>query len=117
MVATQAERSLWAVKWAAPRSPAAASTAGRDRALPIDHGSVEHVWVQPITWSAFRIEGTLLSNPTAALEAGRRVGETVSFPIDEVSDWIHFASEDPGSAFEGGYTVRVLEERFGKPGT
>src|SRR5687768_4926958 len=33
----------WSIKWAAPRA----------------EGGVEHVWVQPQHWSAFRIEGVL----------------------------------------------------------
>lgn len=116
VVASPSQRLLWAVKWAAPRSESTASEVSVNREALADHGSVEHVWVQPVTWSAFRIEGTLLSNPTAPLEAGKTRGEAVSFPIDEVSDWIHFAGEEPGAAFEGGFTVRVLEERYGKPG-
>lgn len=116
VVASPSRRLLWAVKWASPRNVNAPGELSANREAPADHGSVEHVWVQPVTWSAFRIEGTLLSNPTAPLEAGKTRGETVSFPIDEVSDWIHFAGEESDAAFEGGFTVRVLEERYGKPG-
>lgn len=105
MLAKPAERSLWAVKWAAPLASASASG---------DASATEHVWVQPVNWSPFRIEGVLLSSPTAPLECGRSRGEIASFPIDELTDWIHFASEAPDAAFEGGYTVRVLEEKYGK---
>ena len=110
------ERSLWAVKWAAPLAERAVD---HDEATPTGgaaNESVEHIWIQPLTWSAFRIEGALLSTPTRALECGRTSGEIVSFPVDEVSDWIHFASEQADAAFEGGFTVRVLQERYGDAG-
>lgn len=113
-VAKPHERALWAVKWAAPLAPHAGD---QDQAPPVaGDESVEHIWVRPLTWSAFRIEGTLLSAPTRALESGRTSGEIVGFPIDEVSDWIHFASPQADAAFEGGFTVRVLEERYGEAG-
>jgi len=124
-VANAAERHLWAIKWAAPRAPAAAQGGGDAAAAAnaADGASagepqVEHVWVQPINWSPFRIEGRLLSPPAAALESGRTQGEIVSFPVDEVSDWIHFSEDpavNPAATFEGGYTVKVLEQRYGRP--
>lgn len=113
-VSKPAERGLWAVKWAAPLGAALPSTThAAEPSTRVSSDSTEHVWVQPLTWSAFRIEGVLLSTPTAPLECGRRAGERVSFPIDEVSDWIHFATAQGDSAFEGGYTVKVLREHFG----
>lgn len=104
-VAKPAERSLWAVKWAAP--------------LRIDPDSrsprtIEYVWVQPVNWSPFRIEGVLLSTPTSPLDCGRSRGEIVGFPIDELTDWMHVASEAPDAAFEGGFSVKVLEARYGR---
>ncbi|MHC4652366.1 MAG: hypothetical protein ACYTES_16105, partial [Planctomycetota bacterium] len=45
--ADPARDDAWAVKWAAP-------TVG---------GGVEHVWVRPLSWSRFRIEGRLASPP------------------------------------------------------
>ncbi len=97
------ERNRWSVKWAAPTA----------------NDEVEHVWVQPINWSAFRIEGILLSKPVAELANARTLGEIVSFPIDELTDWLHFTSSNPNPTsadpHEGGYTVKLLEARFGKP--
>jgi hypothetical protein len=136
------ERALWAVKWAAPL--AASATAGAPSSEEVGTGAreaqatttpdapqppnadadadaaepAEHVWVQPINWSPFRIEGVLLSEPVHALDSGRTTGEIVSFPIDELSDWIHFAADpatNPDAPFEGGYTVTVLEEEYGRP--
>src|SRR5262245_39893069 len=115
-VASAEDRGRWAIKWAAP----AASSASADRAP-----AVEHVWVVPLTWSAFRIEGVLSSGPINELAGGHRQGDLVSFPIEEMSDWIHFtdgevsssgpASTDPHGAVEGGFTIKVLEARFGRP--
>jgi hypothetical protein len=114
-IAKPAERGLWAVKWAAPLAPPLSQSAPASEPAAAGAASVEHIWVQPINWSPFRIEGVLLSTPRGALECGRSAGEIVSFPIDELSDWIHFASEAPDAPFEGGYSVKVLEEAYGKP--
>jgi hypothetical protein len=113
-VSKPGERTLWAVKWAAPLAPPPSSDPAHDAGGNVEkRGTDEHVWVRPLNWSAFRIEGVLLSDPTSTLECRRTRGEIVSFPIEEVSDWVHFASEAPESAFEGGYTMKVLEEKYG----
>jgi uncharacterized protein YegJ (DUF2314 family) len=97
------ERQRWAVKWAAP-------TTG---------DSIEHVWVRPVNWTRFRIEGVLATQPINELAGGKSLGELVSFPIDELSDWALFASSNGGMNFQrtidGGFTMRLLEERYGRP--
>ena len=115
-VATPEQRMLWGVKWAAPLAEAAGDQNQASPPPAAGSESVEHIWIRPLTWSAFRIEGVLLSTPTRALDCGRTASEIVSFPIDEVSDWIHFASQQADTAFEGGFTVRVLQERYGNVG-
>jgi uncharacterized protein YegJ (DUF2314 family) len=102
--ADQTERQRWFIKWAAPTADQA----------------VEHVWVQPINWSPFRIEGTLVSEPVRELMDGKAQGDLVSFPVEELSDWIHLNSPPNGAIdfnapHEGGFTVKVLQERFGPP--
>jgi uncharacterized protein YegJ (DUF2314 family) len=92
-------RDWWAIKWAAPTTA----------------DTVEQVWVQPLHWSAFRIEGRLVSEPRAALVCGRAGGELVSFPVEELTDWIHLTTGDWNGPREGGFTVAVLEERYGRP--
>ena len=99
--ASEIERDRWAIKWAAPTLSQ----------------QVEHVWVKPLNWSPFRIEGVLLSQPIAELECGKHEGGVVSFPIEELADWIlvlEQSAEHAGREFEGGYTVRTIEDRFGK---
>ncbi len=91
------QRDRWAVKW---RAPTAA-------------GGFEHVWVRPVRWSRFRIEGVLASAPRGELESARVLGELVSFPIEDLSDWMYAAAD--GSTHEGGFTLEVLEERYGEP--
>jgi len=92
----QDERNRWAVKWAAP----------------LADGGVEHLWVRPTSWSKHRIEGVLLSRPTAELLAAHEKGDAVSLTPEDVSDWMHFTSED-GNEYEGGYTVALINERGG----
>ena len=83
----------WAIKWAAPTA----------------EGGVEHVWVTPLSWSPFRIEGLLANTPVAELECGRTTGEAVSFPIEAMSDWVHFLTDTDSGPREGGFTVDALE--------
>ena len=100
---TNDERNQWAIKWAAPT---------------VD-GNIEHVWVKPIvTWSKFRIEGRLANQPVAELACDKTLGQPVSFPIEELSDWVHLiesSGEEEEPTREGGFTVKLLEQRYGQP--
>ena len=93
-------RLNWAVKWAAPTSD----------------GGVEHVWVQPTSWTRHRIEGWLASPPQSPLACGRVQGDLVSFPADALSDWARFTAGSREHPVEGGFSIRVLEARYGRPG-
>jgi uncharacterized protein YegJ (DUF2314 family) len=117
-VAKPDERALWAVKWAAPLSVDASNQPSADSQLPTIDSLTEHVWVQPINWSPFRIEGVLLSQPLRPLDCGRNAGELVSFPADQLADWLHYAADpatNPDAPFEGGFTVKALEQAYGRP--
>ena len=92
-------RTRWAVKWAAPT---------------VD-GGVEHVWVRPTSWSRHRIEGWLANSPHGMLACGRGEGDLVSFAAEELSDWVHFAAGANADPIEGGFTIPVLESRYGQP--
>lgn len=103
----QSQRSRWAVKWAAPVSGD-------------DESGVEYLWVQPIHWSPFRIEGLLASEPVHELasmprESQPTMGDLVSFPIEELADWVHYQTGDTNGPREGGFTLDVLDARYGKP--
>jgi uncharacterized protein YegJ (DUF2314 family) len=93
-----ADRPRWAVKWAAKT---------RD-------GSLEYVWVRPMHWSPFRIEGRLLSRPRHELIEAVDFGDLVAFPVEELVDWVKQPAE-PGAPRKGGFTIDVLEQRFGSP--
>lgn len=103
LVASEADRDHWAVQWAAP--------AETDDGQP----TLEHVWVKPLHWSMFRMEGRLLSQPTRSLFAHRSQGDLVSFPLDEVTDWVYFPDGDRAGRREGGFTIDALESRYGRP--
>ncbi len=93
-------RSRWAVKWAAPTT----------------EGGVEHVWIRPTSWSHHRIEGWLASPPQSPLACGRIAGELVSFPAEELSDWVHFTDGTIEGPRQGGFTIELLQRRHGQPG-
>ncbi|MCA9296974.1 MAG: DUF2314 domain-containing protein, partial [Phycisphaerales bacterium] len=91
------DHARWWVKWAAPTQT----------------GGVEHVWIQPDKWSAFRLEGTLTSTPTRELACGRTLGDRVSFPADELSDWLFVVDPGPPPLHRGGFTIDALDDAFG----
>ena len=107
------ERDRWAVKWAAPVLRASDT----DSASNMDRPPTEHVWVLPVSWNAWRIEGVLASTPRHRI--GYAGGDLVGFPTDELADWIHTLDGPVDEAFdgkrEGGFTVQVLERVFGPP--
>lgn len=87
----------WAIKWAAPTA--------EDR--------VEYVWVRPVSWTRHRIEGILANSPQNELACAKTLGEPVSFPAAQLADWLHFQTENFEGPYEGGFTVSILNERFG----
>lgn len=88
----------WAIKWAAPTA--------EDR--------VEFVWVRPLSWTQHRIEGILANTPQNELACAKTLGEPVSFPARQLADWIHFQTDNFDSPYDGGFTVSILSERYGK---
>lgn len=109
----ESERTNWAVKWAAPLQYDRGND--NDEKAETDSDAVEHVWVMPMHWSPFRIEGVLISDPVNTLHNERARGDLVSFPIEELSDWVHFVKGDPDGARVGGFTIDALEATYGKP--
>ena len=97
MAASPTDRATWAIKWAAPT----------------EAGGTEHVWVVPVSWSPFRIEGRLVSTPQTRLACEAGEGDIVGFPIEELSDWVRRLSTGDR---EGGFTIEVLEGVYGEPG-
>ena len=71
-------RGGWGIKWRAPT---------------VDEG-VEYLWVEPLAWSRFRIEGRLASPPQRALACGKGQDELVGFPIEELVDWVRYERAD-----------------------
>jgi uncharacterized protein YegJ (DUF2314 family) len=101
-VSDPADRERWSVKWAA---------------RTVDQ-SIEHVWVRPVNWSPFRVEGVLATSPITELECGKSSGELVSFPIEELTDWMRDTGRTDAeghAVIEGGYTTKALTDRFGQP--
>ncbi len=90
--ADETDRLRWAVKWVAP----------------LDNGEVEYVWVHPTHWSPFRVEGVLLNEPVHALLIGASSGDAVSFPDEEICDWIHLPRPGTNAPAEGGFTNDAL---------
>ena len=101
-VAEPEDRARWAIKWKAETAD----------------GGVEYLWVQPVHWSAFRVEGVLVTEPVAELAepaSGRTGGDLVGFPVEALVDWVHYDTDDLRGPREGGFTINVLEGRFGRP--
>jgi len=91
----------WFIKWAAriePTEPSRAEHAERS----------EHLWVRPLTWSAHRVEGVLLTSPREAM-IGKSPGDFVAFSTDELSDWVRLLDNTLEGPRQGGFTLDVLE--------
>jgi len=91
----EVQRGNWAIKWA----------------IELENGSIEHVWVQPLHWSAFRIEGLLLSDVLTESDDAYTRGQLVSFPVEQLTDWVYQSNGER----RGGYSMRVLEDQYGQP--
>lgn len=78
-------------------------------------GAREFVWVRPVKWSPFRVEGVLLSEPVHELECGRLAGELVSFPVEDLADWVILDTTQAGKVDQGAATIRAIEQRIGAP--
>ena len=102
------QRANWYVKWAAPTAASVSGSLDGSKT-----GGAEYVWVQPASWSAFRIEGRLASPPQSALACGKQRDEVVSFPAEQLADWLYLAEGRMNGRREGGFTVDLLEGRFG----
>ena len=96
---TPEQKKRWAIKWAAPTA----------------EDQIEYVWVRPVAWSSHRIEAVLANTPLNELMCGKTKGDYVSFPIEQMADWIRFLSDDFQGHYEGGYTLKILTERYGSP--
>ena len=94
------QRENWLIKWAAPIQPQ-------------DSNKKEYVWVKPVEWSPFRIEGILVTKPSGNI--GFNEGDLVAFPIEELYDWVYKIEGDMQGPRQGGFTVEVLEKHFGTP--
>ncbi|MCZ6835216.1 MAG: DUF2314 domain-containing protein [Planctomycetota bacterium] len=93
------QKKRWAIKWAAPTI----------------ENQIEFLWVRPVAWSPHRIEAVLSNTPLNELLCGKTKGDYVSFPIEEMADWIRYLNENFQGEFEGGFTVKVLSDRYGSP--
>ncbi len=51
----------------------------------------------------------------AELASGRGLGETVSFPVEELSDWAYLLQGRIDGEHDGGFTVELFERRYGQP--
>lgn len=81
-------------------------------AAPATDGSEEHIWVEDVTFVDGKFTGKLANEP-AAIE-GKKVGDKVTFPKADASDWAIFYHDGRS---EGGFTNKVLEEQAGKEGS
>lgn len=94
------QQENWLIKWAAPIKAQ-------------ESKKNEYVWVKPIEWSPFRVEGILVTSPAG--EIGFREGDLVAFPVEELYDWIYKIEGTMDGPRQGGFTVDILEKHFGTP--
>lgn len=69
-------------------------------------GGWEHIWVDDLKFDGKRITGALANAPE---QEGHRLGERVSVPLAEVSDWGY---RTPDGVMQGHRTTRVLLDQL-----
>ena len=70
------------------------------------HSSVEHMWVDHISFDGELFSGVLINEPNE-LETVKQ-GDEVSFPLDQVGDWLLMI----GDTVYGGHTIQVIRSRM-----
>lgn len=102
-------------RWAAEQAADAAGHWSLKWAAPTATGTTEYLWVEPIRWSPFRVEGRLASAPREPLACGKGQDEPVQFPIEQVVDWVRYEGRGFSGMRQGGYTMDALARVFGEP--
>ena len=90
------QKDRWAVLWGKGRGSSI---------LDPESPQIEYLWVIPIRWNQFRIEGMLASHPLS--DEQLKPGELIAFASEDLADWIH---EPEVGDVEGGYTIKVLRD-------
>jgi uncharacterized protein YegJ (DUF2314 family) len=68
----------------------------------------EHIWVEGLRYEAGSFTGKLANEPV--LLQGKKLGDTVTVPRVDVSDWMIIENDDV-EHMKGGFTVKVLMAR------
>lgn len=68
----------------------------------------EHIWIDQVTYKDGRIHGKLANKPNSP---GYAEGDAVDAAPSEISDWTIIKKD--GSS-EGGFTIKVMEEKAGR---
>lgn len=71
---------------------------------PLPDGRSEHLWLHPLHWSPFRIEGRLVSRPRLARDL--QPGHLVETTRESIIDWLIQLPDRT----DGGYTSAVLRQ-------
>lgn len=75
-------------------------------ALPTVSGSVEHIWVDNLSWVSGRLHGRLANHPVDLGDL--RFGADVEIEAERVSDWAIRSTD----GMYGSFTTRVMIERM-----
>jgi uncharacterized protein YegJ (DUF2314 family) len=74
---------------------------------PPDHPEVEHMWIDDVEFDGEQITGVLLNEPNWLTSVS--AGDTVSVPLEEISDWMYSLLGD----VYGAHTVNLIRSRMG----
>ena len=70
--------------------------------FPTPAGSLEHIWINELTWNGTQFEGVVNNEPVDTTAVA--LGERVTIAPTELSDWMYL----DGDKLQGGYTIRAL---------
>ena len=75
--------------------------------FPTKNGGNEHIWIGITEIADGRITGTIDNEPIAPI--GHEIGDRVTFPIGEISDWLIMT--EGTQEMTGGFTIKVMMAR------
>ena len=81
--------------------------------IPLETGddAIENIWIDNVEIAGPYFVGNLANAPVD--QSLYKYGDRVTIPQDEVVDWLWYENDE----MIGGFTVKVLEAKYGRPGS
>jgi uncharacterized protein YegJ (DUF2314 family) len=80
--------------------------------VPIHDGDkTEHMWLTPVRFDGTKFVGAINNDPEGVHTV--KLGQEISVPKAEISDWMYVEMYVEKGHLKGGFTLRVLRDKMG----